>query len=91
MQTGNATAQPDPFDPLKIYPAHFALFPLVYSAGPDGLYGIEGGSVNYAAVTPRNDPWFSVTTAPIIGGPAVDGGKSNTHLDNLTNHFNVAD
>lgn len=85
IQTGNAAEQPDPFDPLGIYrnANHFALFPLVYSAGPDGRfetdtdgneyvwgYGLEPGNVQYAgdAMTPQKDPWATMATGP-VGGP----------------------
>jgi prepilin-type N-terminal cleavage/methylation domain-containing protein len=95
MQTGDATKQPDPFDPYKSYPTHFALFPLIYSAGPDGQtsgtsvigYGINGGNVDYATITPPNDPWYTMTTGPVVGGSILENGKS-TWIDNLTNHLN---
>lgn len=32
---------PDLFDPLRVHPATFALYPLVYSAGPDGKYDVN--------------------------------------------------
>ncbi|NLE38291.1 MAG: type II secretion system protein, partial [Pirellulaceae bacterium] len=39
----NPKYQPDPFDPTKQAPGDFALFPLVYSAGPDEEYDINRG------------------------------------------------
>lgn len=90
LQEGNATNQPDPFDPFKIYPTHFALTPLVYSAGQDRKYDINvGGGVNYASLSPiPNDPWYSIASAPAIGTPTdADGDGRQSHTDNVTNHF----
>lgn len=88
MQTGNATDQHDPFDPYKLYPAHFALFPLIYSAGPDGHWGVNGSTVDYASQTPPNDPWSSTATADIVGAAKAES-SINDWLDNITNHLTV--
>ena len=90
MQEGNVATQPDPFDPFKLYPTHFSLVPLIYSAGQDRKYDITpGGGVNYASLMPTpNDPWYSLTAAAPIGTPTdSDGDGSISHTDNVTNHF----
>jgi hypothetical protein len=92
MQTGDATNQHDPFDPLKLYPSNFALTPLIYSAGPDRLYDMNvGANISYASYTPANNPYQSITTPPAIGTPTdADGDGRESWADNMTNHFNVA-
>lgn len=104
IQSGDATKQPDPFDPLGVYKSsnHFALFPLIYSAGPDGRfendtdgkayvwgYGLQPGSVQYASSTsdPPKTPWVTVSTGA-VGGPQPENGQS-TWIDNITNHLTV--
>jgi hypothetical protein len=42
LQPADPVSSPDPFDPLRLYAGHFALFPLVFSAGPDGEYDYLG-------------------------------------------------
>lgn len=92
MQTGDAVNQHDPFDPLKMYPSHFALIPLIYSAGPDRKYDINvGATINYSSYSPPNNPYHSVTTPPAIGAPAdADADGKLSWADNMHNHFNVA-
>ena len=46
IQSGDPAVAPDPFDPFRAgappgAPPNFALFPFVYSAGPDGQYGYD--------------------------------------------------
>ena len=46
---------PDGFDPLRIHPATFSLYPLVYSAGPDEKYDVNRFRVlNYSDLTYPN-------------------------------------
>lgn len=40
FQNRDLEGSPDPFDPLRVFPQSFALYPLIYSAGPDGIYDI---------------------------------------------------
>lgn len=87
MQTGDATNQHDPFDPLNLFPTHFALFPLIYSAGPDGRWGVEGGDINYADNPPKH-PWTTVTATPTVGVAKAEYSTSDW-LDNITNHLTV--
>jgi hypothetical protein len=75
---------PDQFDPLRSDPRWtagmgtlpYALYPLIFSAGRDEQLGIgvAVGSVPF----PNNDPYGIAMGIP-------DG--SNTHGDNITNHF----
>jgi prepilin-type N-terminal cleavage/methylation domain-containing protein len=91
MQEANATNQPDPFDPLKIYSANYSLTPFIYSAGPDKKYDINvGAGVSYAAQNPANNPYFSTLSPPAIGAPAdADGDGRMSWADNFTNHYIV--
>lgn len=107
LQSGDATVQPDPFDPFGLYKTqnHFALFPLVFSAGPDGRiatdgsgneyvwgYGLYPGSIQYAStsMSPPKDPWF---TMGMGNGPPIGQGQLEdgyrTWEDNITNHLQV--
>lgn len=83
----------DPFDPLRVDPIAFELFPLIYSGGPDGDLAIEAhvgagfGSKNdfndpYAPSVPEEpselEKWRgSPTTGTFGGGPD----------DNIHNHL----
>lgn len=81
----DAVANPDQFDPLKVDPRWydnaaakpFAMFPLVYSAGPDKIYDIAGevtysaSAMQYNALPPSppyvfgpNDPYCSTIPPP---------------------------
>jgi len=63
----------DPFDQMKVYPGAYAMFPLIYSAGPDREYGIipDGNATS--------NPYNDLT----IGSPNSPGD----HLDNIHNHL----
>jgi type II secretory pathway pseudopilin PulG len=103
LQTGDAAKQYDPLDPYQLHSGlntHFALFPLIYSAGPDGRiendsdgkpyvwgYGLQDPAVSYGGATSK-DPWYTVTTSPAVGAPMKEGGYE-TWLDNITNHLQV--
>lgn len=89
---------PDPMNPFGAAPAGFALFPLIYSAGRDGLYEITSefpsSPVQYAPLpanlppAPRNfpnDPYLLLPNGVQIGKPAFGGGDYG-FLDNITNH-----
>jgi len=78
-----------PFDPLKVNPRWsdgvpdndpFALFPLIYSMGPDGYGGVNqsGNKVDI------NDPYD--TGAP-PHGPHGEIDDPNEAVDNITNHM----
>ena len=76
---------PDPFDPMNIYPGGYQLFPLVFSAGPDGTFDIATNSsgFQYSTTSPPNDP-FNTTVSPKFGTP--DTGAGN-FVDNIHNHL----
>lgn len=88
------TRYPDPFDPLKVDTReNYAIRPLIYSAGLDGLYEVNRGVVIYswptypAPMQPTdipNDPYLQLPSQYMVGtpDPAVDGWK-----DNVTNHY----
>ena len=98
----------DPFDPLKTdmpamggAPRAFRLVPLIYSAGPDGVYDIRGDLVDsggalfhYNATTPfPNDPYHDPdpSQAPdntrFIGGAFDFDADGLSHVDNIHNHL----
>jgi hypothetical protein len=117
LQTG---LDPDPFDPMHIYPSvtgatgqsgyagfkyqtnpTFALYPLIFSAGPDKQYDIVvpsvmpySPSIASGAGPPYNvDPFSSLTNAstsnPSDGTPynASNGGTPLYSFDNIHNHL----
>lgn len=97
---------PDPFDPARVYPLYapgtrtpanpdlsapsFALYPLIYSAGADGRYGVNDEvavpSLRYSQVKlypfyrePGIDP-------NLIGTTRRTGDDAGAWLDNIHNH-----
>ncbi len=76
---GPAATDHDPFDPMQVDSNAWRLVPLIYSAGPDGQYGLaedtKNGSTPY---TWKNDTY---TLTPPWG--SRDG---TTSLDNIHNH-----
>lgn len=53
-----AGARHDIFDPLRIDPRAFAITPLVFSAGPDGIYDVWEHSV-LPSIAAHSDPYFT--------------------------------
>ena len=103
---------PDPFDPTDIqrisepryyapdkYVPSFAIYPFIYSAGPDGKYGIladaEASSAkaySYTANAVRPFVEFSATLVDppylLFGASAeIEAGYPNASLDNIHNHL----
>jgi prepilin-type N-terminal cleavage/methylation domain-containing protein len=86
VDTSGQPIAPDPFDPLKsdlrwtagMTPLPFAVYPLIFSAGRDEEYGL--GIASTSTQYPANDPYGE---SP---GPGTPNG-TNTHGDNITNHF----
>jgi hypothetical protein len=79
------TTSPDAFDPYAARgspPTAFNVFPLVFSAGTDGVYDIatddEGTPVRYSQTTPANDP-FTTSFANAMGMPLGDAQVDNVH------------
>lgn len=97
------TGAPDPFDPLNVdvQPTTYRLVPLIFSAGPDGIYDIatEEGSpplVDYpTTVYPPassnlwpNNPFLVLTSGLQLGEPVdSDGDGEINDVDNVTNHL----
>jgi prepilin-type N-terminal cleavage/methylation domain-containing protein len=92
---------PDPFDPLGVYvdvsngnKRYPALYPLIYSAGPDGKYDIasdiidsSGNRLNYSNLTPKNNPYYVPAAGKALGTPwDADGDGDISYVDNITNH-----
>lgn len=89
--TGNSKFVHDPFDTANTDPTMPALFPLIYSAGPDGIYDINYGksgdngesTAEYDSIP---DPMMKSQNL-YIGEPKDDsGGNVLHHYDNITNH-----
>jgi prepilin-type N-terminal cleavage/methylation domain-containing protein len=77
-------ADHDPFDPRNIDPDAFHLIPLIYSAGPDGKFGLNrGGAYSWASC--GGDP-FASGVAIGRGAPCPDDGSPTDFYDNITNH-----
>lgn len=83
--------QDDMFDPMRIgtsykpeYPTTYprALYPLIFSAGPDQKFGMnEVNGLDYFATKPfKNDPYAVLE----VGAPESD---SVEYIDNITNHL----
>lgn len=97
----------DPFDPLKVdsrsrsidpatgAPFAYALTPLVYSAGPDGSYGLvysadtnfTYSASTYSTINEENDPYSLNPLGAKFGSllPSADG-REGWH-DNIVSHF----
>lgn len=81
----------------NVIPVGWELYPLIYSAGPDGIYDITVGGTSYHYT---GDPFqvFSGPPAFSIGSPTDSDNTSETagisvpangsvdHYDNITNH-----
>ncbi len=89
-----AILNPDPFDSRGVYPDYippvnpatvtpnFGLVPLIYSAGPDRLYGITQNTspgMEYST-TARLNPCYVNAGGFLIGEP------SDGYFDNISNH-----
>lgn len=103
LQVGNAAVAPDPFDPLRVDPRWlnsnpqddpFAMFPLVYSAGRDGVGDIasdvgSGVLFAYSVTQPPNDPYAVLPTNDGIRAGQSIPGENGTYEDgdNISNHL----
>jgi prepilin-type N-terminal cleavage/methylation domain-containing protein len=97
--------QHDPFDPLNVEPSQYQptypLYPLIYSAGQDGVFDIIAGPASppfqYSKV--NNDPFYNGTNqgslynaSPTyqfkqkVGAGDADGDGNDQSIDNITNH-----
>ena len=86
LDPANAELDADPFDPLAVSNGWF-LVPYVFSAGPDGEYGLIAPTAT--DVVEMNDPFTSALTDWTNGDYDLIPGYSNgdeTHKDNIDNH-----
>lgn len=96
--TLNITAA-NPFPYALTAPQPYALYPLIFSAGPDRQYDINGinGTINliYSKTAqnatppvPPNDPYYTGGAAlSIVGGFGdINGDGTLSYSDNITNH-----
>lgn len=82
LQTGDADAQHDPFDPMRVEEGAYAVFPLIFSSGPDGMKGIMLGSQG-----PENLYNGNAGSPGESDGQGNDSSEKTTFLiDNITNH-----
>jgi prepilin-type N-terminal cleavage/methylation domain-containing protein len=91
------TTDYDPFDPMHVEPFNsgtthsYPLYPLIYSAGPDGKYDLTadnpaangGQGIIYSKI--NNDP-FDTNVRTLIGKGDSDGDGEDLSIDNITNH-----
>ena len=94
LQQGDATTDPDPFDPMRVAPTDYRLIPLIYSGGPDNAvddpnggedwYGINASEVVTGGWIPPNGRGVRTT----IASSPLPGSVSNPRRasDNITNH-----
>jgi hypothetical protein len=95
LQSGDARKDPDPFDPRRLDRTAFALFPLVYSAGPDGRFGLWNGNrgeQQFSYARNMNNPYYADTSSngQRIGSPVdelTDQPGGFDYVDNLHNHL----
>jgi len=71
----------DPFDPLRVDPAGFALIPLIVSSGPDGNLGLNpapsAGWYGYASL---------ITIVSLVSPQPGLPSSTTDAADNITNH-----
>lgn len=96
---GQPAAQPAAGQPAAPSSSNtYALYPLIYSAGPDGYFDIisdTGTSIHYSNTSPPNNPFATVVT-PTGNGPigtpnfpdtSSSGEQALSHYDNIHNHL----
>ena len=83
LQTANASTYHDPFDPLRVDNSAYALAPLIYSPGPDELYGLAKLD-NWSTQSLSNICTVTTAGGQLPGQP--DSSNVNAYRDNITNH-----
>ncbi len=102
LQTGDATADHDPFDDRGVDASAYAVYPLVYSFGADGMAGlipstasaaeystIKNGTADMRFYKPYARPKVALPGGNVSGGDASSNTpdpSSLLHFDNITNH-----
>jgi hypothetical protein len=95
LQSGDPNKDPDPFDPRRLVRTAFALYPLVFSAGPDGRYGLWNGNrgeQQFHYAQNQNNPYYADSSngGQQIGSPVdetTDQPGGADYVDNLHNHL----
>lgn len=95
LQTGDATNDHDPFDERNLDAGAYVVYPLVYSAGADGVAGLMPSQVP-AKVTIEGISMPQPAGCTQAGSPGMNSGSGNAndntagdnnyHFDNITNH-----
>jgi prepilin-type N-terminal cleavage/methylation domain-containing protein len=94
IQSGDAASDPDPLDGRRAAnqqeradPNAFRLMPLVYSAGPDGAYGLWQDFASGSGVYKWNNSTYTAFSDPDLGMNVLVGMPIGTgHFDNIHNH-----
>jgi prepilin-type N-terminal cleavage/methylation domain-containing protein len=97
LQIPNPSTHPDPFDRAvpRSESSAFALYPLIYSAGPDGAGGPNSGGPSPYGITHLEDGWgdlnlictrIATEDGRLVGAPLLNPANANAHVDNITNH-----
>ncbi len=82
VSTADAKEDHDPFDPRFLVPGAWRLVPLIYSGGPDRLYGID---LDKNWVYQGSDPIDLYSRA--MGSPVAAGDPEfDAQFDNIHNH-----
>ncbi|MBR5710189.1 MAG: type II secretion system protein [Thermoguttaceae bacterium] len=98
VNTNDSKFVHDPFDTANIEPGTPALYPLIYSAGPDGVYDINrgttsGGEQNTFSYPNTLNPMTKDGDNRYVGWPWNDTDGNNRvlhHYDNITNHSMIS-
>jgi hypothetical protein len=85
----------DPIDNAGLDSTAFALYPLIYSPGVDGEYGLLASAngwadVNLGVAAPNTPCTFNPGGDGLVGAPNPASDKSNDYRDNITNHSLLA-
>jgi hypothetical protein len=91
IQVADKVNHHDPFDPRRMDTEAYQLFPLIYSAGPNGEPGLDIGTggtpFSFASVQGKLD-WSSGSSFAKMGSASDNQGKGTftDFQDNITNH-----
>lgn len=84
-------SSPDAFDPFRtnsqwttqaIQQKPWTLIPLIVSAGPDGVFGLDPG--NAAVYATSQNAYYPSTDSPVVGSVVV--GDEEFEIDNVSSH-----
>ncbi|MDO4550760.1 MAG: type II secretion system protein [Planctomycetia bacterium] len=92
LQTGNPTTDHDPFDIMGVDENAFAIYPLIYSAGGDGQFGILPSQTPTQSGIAGVQMFLPYKSNSGASGTGNEGGTGNTagdspyFYDNINNH-----